>query len=157
MEQPMVSADQWASLMDVLHYPEEYLPAWCALAAVMLTTLLANDVTTLADAALRGKKGGTAAQRASQWASDAAPALAIAEASRAHAVFLDACLRADDIACGACAASCFVFVAFEGPRPSNYRARHAIDVRGEGSTKRDTSDHATRRRRGPDARRRRVF
>ena len=64
-------------------------------------TLAATCLVAAADAALRGKKGGTSQQRASQWASDAAPALAIAEASRAHAVFLDACLRADDVACGA--------------------------------------------------------
>ena len=46
-------------------------------------TLAATCLIAAADAALRGKKGGTAAQRASQWASDAAPALAIAEAGRA--------------------------------------------------------------------------
>ena len=75
-------------------------------------TLAATCLVAAADAAFRGKKGGTAAQRASQWASDAAPALAIAEASRAHAVFL-------------------------GRVPAG--RRHRV------------------RRRGPDARRRRIF
>lgn len=63
-------------------------------------TLSATCLVAAADASLTGRRGGAPTQRAAQWASDAAPALAIAEACGAHAVFLDACLRADDIATG---------------------------------------------------------